>query len=153
MSSDGLDDWPTGRLLSTAARLVEHSWEKVLRSQDMTHAGLIVLHSIAGGPASQRDIAKNARVTDQTMSRTIDRLERAGYVTRDTDPRDERRRVIAITDAGRLTYERLLTLEKVDAALSVGVGDVAALREQLLRLVRSPGLKTATREQQETSRD
>ena len=38
MSSDGLDDWPTGRLLSTAARLVEHSWEKVLRSQDMTHA-------------------------------------------------------------------------------------------------------------------
>jgi DNA-binding MarR family transcriptional regulator len=87
------------------------------------------------------------------MSRTIDRLERAGYVTRDTDPRDERRRVIAITDAGRLTYERLLTLEKEDAALTVGVGDVAALREQLLRLVRSPGLKTATREQQETSRD
>ncbi len=86
------------------------------------------------------------------MSRTIDRLERAGYVTRDTDPRDERRRVIAITDAGRLTYERLLTLEKEDAALTVGVGDVAALREQLLRLVRSPGL-TATREQQETSRD
>ncbi|MFD9680613.1 MarR family winged helix-turn-helix transcriptional regulator [Rhodococcus sp. NPDC059969] len=153
MSSDGLDDWPTGRLLSTAARLVEHSWEKVLRSQDMTHAGLIVLHSIAGGPASQRDIAKNARVTDQTMSRTIDRLERAGHVTRDTDPRDERRRVIAITDAGRQTYERLLTLEKEDAALTVGVGDVAALREQLLRLVRSPGLKTATREQQETSRD
>ncbi len=154
MSSDGLDDWPTGRLLSTAARLVEHSWEKVLRSQDMTHAGLIVLHSIAGGgAASQRDIAKNARVTDQTMSRTIDRLERSGYVTRDTDPRDERRRVIAITDAGRLTYERLLTLEKEDAALTVGVGgDVAALREQLLRLVRSPGL-TATREQQETSRD
>ncbi|MDJ0109333.1 winged helix DNA-binding protein, partial [Rhodococcus erythropolis] len=128
-------------------------WEKVLRSQDMTHAGLIVLHSIAGGAASQRDIAKNARVTDQTMSRTIDRLERAGYVTRDTDPRDERRRVIAITDAGRLTYERLLTLEKEDAALTVGVGDVAALREQLLRLVRSPGLKTATREQRETSRD
>ncbi|MER2087860.1 MarR family transcriptional regulator [Rhodococcus sp. (in: high G+C Gram-positive bacteria)] len=153
MSSDGLDDWPTGRLLSTAARLVEHSWEKVLRSQDMTHAGLIVLHSIARGPASQRDIAKNARVTDQTMSRTIDRLERAGYVTRDTDPRDERRRVIAITDAGRLTYERLLTLEKEDAALTVGVGDVAALREQLLRLVRSPGLKTATREQQEPARE
>ena len=153
MSSDGLDDWPTGRLLSTAARLVEHSWEKVLRSQDMTHAGLIVLHSIAGRAASQRHISKNAPVTDQPKSRTLDRLERAGYVTRDTDPRDERRRVIAITDAGRLTHERLLTLEKEDAALTVGVGDVAALREQLLRLVRSPGLKTATREQQETSRD
>ncbi|MER2224031.1 MAG: MarR family transcriptional regulator, partial [Rhodococcus sp. (in: high G+C Gram-positive bacteria)] len=48
---------------------------------------------------------------------------------------------------------RLLTLEKEDAALTVGVGDVAALREQLLRLVRSPGLKTATREQQEPARE
>ncbi|MGC0364186.1 DNA-binding MarR family transcriptional regulator [Rhodococcus sp. 27YEA15] len=140
MSSDGLDGWPTGRLLSTAARLVEHSWEKVLRSQDMTHAGLIVLHSIVDGPASQRDIAKNARVTDQTMSRTVDKLERAGFVTRDTDPRDERRRVVAITSQGRQTYERLLALEEHDAALTDGIGDVDALREQLLRLVRSPEL-------------
>ncbi|MDI9918040.1 MarR family transcriptional regulator [Rhodococcus sp. IEGM 1379] len=146
MSGDGLDEWPTGRLLSTAARLVEHSWEKVLRTRDMTHAGLIVLHSIEQYPVSQRDIAKAARVTDQTMSRTIDRLERAGYVTRGTDPRDERRRMIAITEAGRATYEKLLTLEKEDAALTIGVGDVAALREQLLRLVRSPELNPEKRE-------
>ncbi len=58
MTSDGMDQWPTGRLLSTAARLVEHSWEDILRSQNMTHAGLICLHTIAGRPASQRDIAK-----------------------------------------------------------------------------------------------
>lgn len=82
MTSDGMDEWPTGRLLSTAARLVEHSWEDILRSQNMTHAGLISLHTIADRPASQRDIAKASRVTDQTISRTIDRLERAGYVTR-----------------------------------------------------------------------
>ncbi|MCJ0905639.1 MarR family winged helix-turn-helix transcriptional regulator [Rhodococcus sp. ARC_M6] len=140
MSDDGLETWPTGRLLSTAARLLEHSWEKVLRSQDMTHAGLIVLHSIAQAPMSQRDIAKKSRVTDQTMSRTIDRLERAGFVTRGTDPRDERRRLITVTESGLITYQRLLVLEKEDAALTVGVGDVSALREQLLRLVRSPAL-------------
>lgn len=140
VTEDGLENWPTGRLLSTAARLVEHSWEQVLRSQDMTHAGLIVLHSIAMSPASQRDIAKKARVTDQTMSRTVDRLERAGYVTRDTDPRDERRRLIAITASGQATYKRLLELEKDEAALAFGAGDVSALREQLLRLVRSPEL-------------
>lgn len=140
MAEDGLENWPTGRLLSTAARLVEHSWEQVLRSQDMTHAGLVVLHSIATSPASQREIAKTARVTDQTMSRTVDRLERAGYVTRDTDPRDERRRLIAITASGQATYERLLELEKDEAALAFGFSDVAALREQLLRLVRSPEL-------------
>jgi MarR family transcriptional regulator, organic hydroperoxide resistance regulator len=142
---DGLEDWPTGRLLSTAARLVEHSWEKVLRGHDMTYAGLIVLHSIARCPASQRDIARAARVTDQTMSRTVDRLERSGFVTRGTDPHDERRRVIAITEAGRTTFEKLSTLEKEDA-LTVDVGDITALREQLLLLVRSPELNPEQRE-------
>lgn len=140
MSNDGLENWPTGRLLSTAARLVERSWEKVLRSQDMTHAGLIVLHSVANASMSQRDIAQKSRVTDQTMSRTIDRLERTGFVTRGTDPHDERRRLISITESGLAIYRRLLALEKEDAALTVGVGDVTALRNQLLRLVRSPAL-------------
>ncbi len=124
MTSDGMDEWPTGRLLSTAARLVEHSWEAILRSQNMTHAGLISLHTIADRPASQRDIAKASRVTDQTISRTIDRLERAGYVTRETDPLDERRKRVAITESGRAIYRRLLTLEKEDAALTAAVGDV-----------------------------
>ena len=140
MTSDGMDEWPTGRLLSTAARLVEHSWEAILRSQNMTHAGLISLHTIADRPASQRDIAKASRVTDQTISRTIDRLERAGYVTRETDPLDERRKRVAITEPGRAIYRRLLTLEKEDAALTAAVGDVGPLREQLLLLVRSLGL-------------
>ena len=51
-----------------------------------------------------------------------------------------RRRLIAITASGQATYKRLLELEKDEAALAFGAGDVSALREQLLRLVRSPEL-------------
>ncbi len=79
-------------------------------------------------------------MTDQTISRTIDRLERGGYVTRETDPNDERRKRVAITEPGRAIYQHLLTLEKEDAALTAAVGDVGPLREQLLHLVRSLGL-------------
>jgi hypothetical protein len=40
--------WPTGRLLSTASRLVEHAWAEALESHGLTHAGLIVLHFLSG---------------------------------------------------------------------------------------------------------
>ena len=33
---DDLDGWPTGRLLSMAARLVEQSWEHVLGEYDLS---------------------------------------------------------------------------------------------------------------------
>lgn len=137
MDPDGIDSWPTGRLLSTAARLVEQSWESVLRAHDLTHAGLFVLHAVATAPASQREIARTARVTDQTMSRTIEKLERAGYVTREPDPGDERRKLVTATAAGLGTYRRLIDLEREDTTLTAAVGDVSALRIQLLTLVRA----------------
>ncbi|EME16631.1 MarR family winged helix-turn-helix transcriptional regulator [Rhodococcus triatomae] len=137
MRPDDIDDWPTGRLLSTAARLVEQSWESLLRAHDLTHAGLFVLHAVEHAPASQREIARTARVTDQTMSRTIEKLERAGYVTREPYPGDERRKLVTVTDTGRTTYRKLIELEREDATLTAAVGDVAALRSQLLALVRA----------------
>lgn len=140
---DGIDGWPTGRLLSTAARLVEHAWEKVLREHDISSAGLVVLHAVSAAPASQREIAHAARVTDQTASRTIERLERVGYVTRQVDPGDERRRVVAATETGRRVYRSLVERERTDPSLVAALGDSeAALRALLLELINSQ--KTTT---------
>ena len=71
-AGEGMSDWPTGRLLSTAARLVEHAWVEVLDELGLTHAGLIVLHVLGEGPFSQRELARRARVETQTMSRTLE---------------------------------------------------------------------------------
>lgn len=38
-----LNDWTTPRLLSTAARLIEHAWNERLAVLGLTHAGVIVL--------------------------------------------------------------------------------------------------------------
>ena len=43
-------DWSLGRLLSTAARLIEHDWNAWLATHDLTHAGLLALHGLEGGP-------------------------------------------------------------------------------------------------------
>jgi DNA-binding MarR family transcriptional regulator len=135
---DDMDGYPTGRLLSMAARRVEHAWEHVLREYDLSSASLVVLHVLATGPATQRDIARSCRVTDQTASRTAERLERLGYVSRRTDPDDERRKTVEITSSGREVYEGLLRRERTDPALTAVVGDdEAALRRLLLKLIRT----------------
>ncbi|MGN7778594.1 MarR family winged helix-turn-helix transcriptional regulator [Mycolicibacterium sp. 22603] len=135
---DDLDGWPTGRLLSMAARLVEQSWEHILGEYDLSSAGLVVLHVVASGPATQREIARACRVTDQTASRTVERLERLGYVSRQVDPRDERRRTVTSTPMGRRVYATLVEREKKDPGLLAAIGDDGAeLRRMLLKLVRS----------------
>ncbi|MCV7432459.1 MarR family winged helix-turn-helix transcriptional regulator [Mycolicibacterium bacteremicum] len=134
---DDLDGWPTGRLLSMAARLVEQSWEHVLREYDLSSAGLVVLHVVAAAPATQREIAHACRVTDQTASRTIERLERLGYVSRQVDPRDERRKSVTSTPSGRQVYDALLQRERHDPSLVAATGDdEPVLRRMLLGLIR-----------------
>jgi DNA-binding MarR family transcriptional regulator len=126
--------WPTGRLLSTAARLVEHAWAEALEKQGLTHAGLIALHLLDAGPLSQTDLARRARVENQTMSRTIERLEREGFVERAPDPADRRRRVVTRTKAGQRVWDTTQTLE---AELFPRLAGPQVLRETLLEIIRS----------------
>lgn len=144
VGSDDLEAWPTGRLLSTAARLVEQAWEQSLRRRGLTHAGVIALHSIAVQPLSQREMARTCRVTDQTMSRTVDHLVRGGFATRSVDPADERRMRVQITPTGAAEYRQVLELERDEttgidgtAGSPTAVSDPTTLRRLLLELVRA----------------
>ncbi len=132
-------DWPTGRLLSVAARLVEHSWEDLLRAQGITHAGLIALHCLGGGPMSQRALAQACRVTDQTISRTVDRLNASGYVGKARDTEDLRRKLITITSSGLAIHDRIVSAQRADSLVAAAVSDHAALRAQLIELVGALG--------------
>ena len=106
-----MDSWPTGRLLSTAARLVENAWAGALEERGLTHAGLVALHFLDGGPLNQTELARRAKVEAQTMSRTIDRLERLGYVQRAADPADRRRMIVTRTDEGAAAWASTRSLE------------------------------------------
>ncbi len=99
--------WPTGRLLSMAARLVEHAWNQTLAEAGLTHAGLLVLLRLDRGAASQREIARTQGVQEQTIARTLAHLERADLIDRQIDPRDRRRRIVQISEAGRIILKEL----------------------------------------------
>lgn len=127
-----MTEWPTGRLLSMASRLVEHAWLDALDERGLSHAGLIALHIIGETPTSQTEIAARARVENQTMSRTLDRLEREGYIARERDPRDGRRHIITRTKAGTAAWDSARSLE---AEVFPQTSDPDALRSALLELI------------------
>jgi DNA-binding MarR family transcriptional regulator len=132
VAGDSIASWPIGRLLSTAARLVEHAWAEALEERGLTHAGLIVLHLLDAGALTQTALARGARVESQTMSRTIDRLEKSGYVVRMADPLDRRRHRIARTVEGDAALESSRALE---AEVFPAVGDPELVRYSLLEII------------------
>jgi MarR family transcriptional regulator, organic hydroperoxide resistance regulator len=131
-----MDLWPTGRLLSTAARLVEHSWNEKLAGAGLTHAGVIALDvlSAAEEPMSQSMIAQKVRVQNQTMGKTLSRLEARGYIRRQPSPSDRRSQVVSITDTG---VQVINAAREVDRTVLTDVAvDGDKLRKELQTIVR-----------------
>ncbi len=128
-------DWPTGRLLVTAARLAEHAFTAHLATHDITPAGLSVLHALGDGPHSQHELAVRCRVEAQTMSRTLERLERSGFIARVRDEADRRRRLVELSPAGRRAYA---DIERAELPAFTGlhtVFDDDAFRGHLLAII------------------
>lgn len=107
-----LNDWSTSRLLTTAARIVEHSWNEKLLSIGITHAGLTTLGVLEReGTLTGVRLAQLVHVQAQTVGRTLDRLEKRGLVTRLRNTADRRSQRIAITPAGLEALERAKSIE------------------------------------------
>jgi len=129
--------WPTGRLLSAAARRVERAWDAYLARWSLSHASLPVLAVLVGGDLSQREIAAHLGVTEQSMSRMVAGLERSGYVQRSRDPADRRRRTVHITAVGRQALRELNLRDAIDSLVGHDLSEteLADLRRLLLRFL------------------
>ena len=138
---DPPETWPTGRLLSTAARLAEHAWDAHLARWGLNHASFAVLWMLAAGPASQRELAHRAQVEDQTMSRTLDGLVRHGYALRERSPTDRRRLVVTLTERGERACREAGDAEVAERLVAGAVApeDLATLRAHLVTVVRHLG--------------
>jgi DNA-binding MarR family transcriptional regulator len=129
--------WPTGRLLSSAARRVEREFNAHLDAWDLNHASLPVLVHLSVQDHSQRELASATGVTEQTMSRILARVERLGYVTRRPHAEDRRRHVIALTDAGADVLREAADRERSEAMVAQGLSteDMRELRRLLAAVI------------------
>jgi DNA-binding MarR family transcriptional regulator len=84
------------------------------------HQASILDHLDALEPTSLLTLAGHMGVTASTMSLTIDRLVRAGYVTRDRDALDARRVALRLTKDGARLKERKSVLDRELVAAMLG---------------------------------
>ena len=121
------------RLLSTAARMLEHSWNEGLAVLGLTHAGLIALDILESrGSIPQNQIAALSRVQSQTMGKTLGRLEAHGHITRQRGWPDGRSVSVSITDAGR---QVLAEARAVERQLMIDAVDPVNLRSYLTDMI------------------
>jgi DNA-binding MarR family transcriptional regulator len=83
-------------------------------------------------------LAELARVRKQSMAQAVDQLEASGYVERRPNPRDQRSRLVILTDRGRsvppVTHAAAQRVEERWAEL-IGPAEFDALRASLQRLL------------------
>lgn len=134
------NQWPTNRLLSTAARLVEHAWNDSLASFGLTHAGVMALDVLrTEGAMTQAQLAQKVRVQAQTMGKTLHRLEVHGHITRSKNAHDRRSHVVAIAPAGESALSEAARLEK--DLVAEGAPEEEQLRRSLVKIITSLGGK------------
>jgi DNA-binding MarR family transcriptional regulator len=116
--------------------MVEHEWNAALAEHQLTMAGLVALNVLQSGPCSQRELAAHCRVEEQTMSRTVERLERTGHVRRTRDDADRRRTLVEATPHGANTLRAASdAARRVESNVLGAEGTSADFRAALERIV------------------
>jgi DNA-binding MarR family transcriptional regulator len=84
------------------------------------HQASILDHLDDVEPTSMLQLAGHMGVTASTMSLTVDRLVRSGYVTRDRDVLDARKVALRLTKVGARLKERKSVLDRELVAAMLG---------------------------------
>ncbi|HLS92017.1 MAG TPA: MarR family transcriptional regulator [Microbacterium sp.] len=84
-------------------------------------------------PPTQREIAEFLRLDPSQVVALVDDLESRGIVARETDARDRRAKVVAVTDAGRALYAEARELV-ADVTTHLDAADASAFLRSVEQL-------------------
>jgi DNA-binding MarR family transcriptional regulator len=88
--------------LAVAARNVIAVYRPVLEPLGLTHPQYLVMLALwQYGPLSVKDLSGLLQLDPGTLSPLLKRLEAAGLLRRERDPRDQRNLALALTEEGR----------------------------------------------------
>ncbi|SNS12915.1 DNA-binding transcriptional regulator, MarR family [Geodermatophilus saharensis] len=123
--------------LSVAARNVVAVYRRFLEPMGLTHPQYLVMLALwQHGPLAVKDLSRRLQLDPGTLSPLVKRLEAAGLVRRDRDPRDERALAIALTDRGRQLRARA---EAIPAGIVENLGmpldELQSLHGALTRVI------------------
>ncbi|HPE24084.1 MarR family winged helix-turn-helix transcriptional regulator [Albidovulum sp.] len=126
-----------GFLIHDAARLLRRRFEVRATELGLSSAQWrLLVHLNREGAATQARLAELLEVEPISVSRLVDRMQEAGWVTREADPRDRRAKLVLPTAAARETYSDARRLaEGIYAEALQGVD--AQARESLVQALRA----------------
>ena len=106
--------------LSVAARNVVAVYRPVLEPLGLTHPQYLVMLALwQYGALSVKDLSGLLQLDPGTLSPLLKRLEAAGLLRRERDPKDQRNLALALTDKGKALREQA---EKIPAGIVERLG-------------------------------
>lgn len=124
--------------LAVASRRVIGLYRPLLEPMGLTHPQYLVMLALWGyEPLTVRALGERLSLEPATLSPLLKRLEAAGYVTRERDPRDERALQVRLTKAGRGLRQQALEIPPaIMGRLGMSVQELTALRNHLTEVIR-----------------
>ena len=116
---------PIGVQLTRTAKVVSRAFDDALAEVGGSVPQWLVLLSLATGrPQMQRELAAAVGIEGPTLTHHLDRMERAGLVTRTRDPENRRVQRVALTGEGEARFHALRgAVVAFDARLREGLAD------------------------------
>lgn len=127
--------------LAIASRSVVAIYRPLLEPMGLTHPQYLVMLALwEGEPLKVSDLARQLALDPGTLSPLLKRLEAAGLLRRERDPRDERALAVVLTGEGRALREQALRIpDAVVERLGLPVEELLELHERLARVIAAAG--------------
>jgi DNA-binding MarR family transcriptional regulator len=123
--------------LAVAARTVISVYRPLLEPMNLTHPQYLVMLALwQDAPLSVTELSRRLELDPGTLSPLLKRLEAAGLLRRERDPKDQRNLALALTDKGKALREQA---EKIPAGiverLGMPVEQLMSLHEALTQVI------------------
>lgn len=139
MSQFSLDDFLPYQLAVISSRVSREFSEIYAEHFDMTvPEWRVIVHLYNAGPVSIREIQARVDMDKSKVSRAASRLEKSGFITKETNTDDRRLLKLALTPEGQKRMQQIIPLaDAFEAKLVKRLGpDVAQFRTTLLNLLK-----------------
>ncbi|TDU87683.1 DNA-binding MarR family transcriptional regulator [Kribbella voronezhensis] len=123
--------------LAVASRSVIALYRPLLEPMGLTHPQYLVMLALwEESPLSVKQLSGLLQLDPGTLSPLLKRLESAGYLTRQRDPRDERSLAVRLTDSGQALREDALKIPPaIIARLGMTLPELESLHKNLTRVI------------------
>lgn len=127
--------------LYTASNALVRAYRPLLDEFDLTYPQYIVMQSLwYNDGVSLKEVSNSTQLDSGTLTPIVKRLEAKALLTRKVSVEDERKKVISLTDKGRLLRDKAKDLKaQLEAKSSMQREDVETLRKLCLELAEKLG--------------